>query len=101
MESVSPPDDVTVKPSITAPESTLTAQVTPRHSLGIFPYTVHLTTPDPIVGDPAAAIVACTANTNWYLPLAPAQWDYAMKIEGDQPVPAVDKSWGGIRALYR
>lgn len=75
--------------------------LTPRHSLGIFPYTVHLVTGDPVVGDPAVGVSACTANTNWVLPLAPNTYDYAMKIEGDRPVPTIDRSWGNIRALYR
>jgi hypothetical protein len=45
--------------------------------------------------------VACTENSNWLEPLAPNHYDYAMKIEGDQPVPAVNGSWGTIKALYR
>src|SRR5262245_44388743 len=59
------------------------APLTPRHNLGIFPYTVHLITTGPVVGDPAAAIVACTSNSNWVYPLAPNLYDYAMKIEGE------------------
>ena len=87
--------------NISLPAGSYWISLTPRHSLGIFPYSVHLVTPDPIVGDPAAVIIACTANTNWQLPLAPAQWDYSLKVEGDQPVPAIAKSWGSVRALYR
>jgi len=75
--------------------------LTPRHSLGTFPYTVHYITTGPIVGDPTCAIVACTVNSNWTNPLAPNTYDYAIKIEGDQPVPAESQTWGGIRAMYR
>jgi len=57
--------------------------LTPRHNLGIFPYTVHLTTSSAAVGDPAAAIVACTVNSTWLYPLDPSRPDYAMKIEGE------------------
>jgi hypothetical protein len=87
--------------NISLPAGDYWVALTPRHSLGIFPYTVHLVTADPVVGDPAEALVACTENSNWAEPLAPAHYDYAMKIEGDQPVPAVNGSWGTIKALYR
>ena len=33
-------------------------------------------------------------NSNWFTPLAPPSYDYAIKIEGDLPVPAVESSWG-------
>ena len=57
--------------------------LTPRHNLGIFPYTVHLITTGPVVGAPTPAIDACTVNSNWLYPLAPNLYDYAMKIEGE------------------
>ena len=74
--------------------------LTPRHSRGIFPYTVHLTTNSAVVGDPTRVIEACVANSTWLTPL-PTAPDYAIKIEGEQPTPAEGKSWGGIKALYR
>jgi len=57
--------------------------LTPRHNLGTFPYTVHLITSGPVVGDPTPGIVACTVNSNWVYPLDPNRPDYAMKIEGE------------------
>jgi len=74
--------------------------LTPRHSLGLFPYTVALVT-DTIVGDESRVIVACTANSDWLQPIPPTSHDYAMKIEGQQPTPAEGTSWGKVRALYR
>jgi hypothetical protein len=62
--------------------------LTPRHNLGVFPYTVHYVTTT-IVGDPSPAIVACTVNSNWLYPLAPNLYDYAMKIEGEFHRPTV------------
>jgi len=56
--------------------------LTPKHNLGTFPYTVHLITTGPVVGDPSPAIVACTSNSNWIYPLDPNRYDYAVKIEG-------------------
>jgi hypothetical protein len=69
--------------SIDLPAGDYWVSLTPKHNLGIFPYTVHLTTSSAVVGDPAAAIVACTSNSTWLYPLAPNLYDYAMKIEGD------------------
>lgn len=63
--------------------------LTPRHNLGLFPYTVHLTTSSAVVGDPSAAIVACTSNSTWLYPLAPSTPDYTMKIEGEVHGPTV------------
>ena len=45
--------------------------LTPRHNLGIFPWTVHLVTTGAVVGDPTVAIEACTVNSNWFYPLNP------------------------------
>ena len=87
--------------NIALPAGDYWVSLTPRHSLGTFPYSVAKVVTTGIVGDPSRVLVACTENSNWLLPLAPAEWDYAMKIEGDQPVPAVDKTWGGIKAIYR
>ena len=63
--------------------------LTPRHNLGAFPYTVHILTSGPVIGDPSAAIVACTVNSSWVYPLAPNRPDYAMKIEGESHTPTV------------
>ena len=75
--------------------------LTPRHSLGLFPYSVHLTTSSPAIGDPTPTIVACTTNSNWVYNLAPNKPDYAIKIEGSLPVPTVQSSWGRIKSIYR
>ncbi len=77
--------------------------LTPRHNLGVFPYSIHWFSADGVVGDPTAAIVACAVNSNWYYPYAPdTQHDTAVLIEGTVPVvPADDAQWGGIKALYR
>jgi len=87
--------------NISLPAGDYWVSLTPRHNLGLFPYSVARVVTTGIVGDPSRVVIACTANTDWVLPLAPATWDYAMKIEGDVPVPAVDKTWGGIKAIYR
>ena len=47
------------------------------------------------------AIEACTVNSTWLTPLNPPSYDYAIKIEGDFPVPALPSSWGKIKTLYR
>lgn len=56
--------------------------LTPRHNLGVFPYTFHIIAAGPVIGDPAPSIVACTVNSNWIYS-HPAHPDYAMKIEGE------------------
>ena len=56
--------------------------LTPRHNLGIFPYTFHIIAAGPVVGDPAPSIVACTVNSDWVYS-HPSHPDYAMKIEGE------------------
>ena len=56
----------------------------PKHSYGgVAPYTYHLITSGPVIGDPSPAIVACTSNSNWAYPLDPNRPDYAIKIEGE------------------
>jgi len=87
--------------NISLPAGDYWVSLTPRHNLGIFPYSVAKVVTDGVVGDPSRVIIACTENSNWLLPLAPAEWDYAMRIEGDQPVPAEATTWGGIKAIYR
>lgn len=58
--------------------------LTPRHNYGgTPPYSWHLTTTSAVIGDPSAAIVACTSNSSWVLPLAPNPYDYTIKIEGE------------------
>ena len=56
--------------------------LSPRHNLGIFPYTFHIIAAGPVIGDPAPSIVACTVNSSWIYS-HPAHPDYAMKIEGE------------------
>jgi|SRR5262245_2231743 len=75
--------------------------LTPRHSLGLFPYTVHYVTTGPIVGHATAAINACTVNSTWVNPLNPPTYDYSIKVEGDFPVPALHKSWASVKSIYR
>jgi hypothetical protein len=87
--------------NISLPAGDYWISLTPRHNLGLFPYSVAKVATTPVVGDPSRVIIACTENSNWLLPLAPTEWDYAMKIEGDQPVPAKAGSWGTVKALYR
>jgi hypothetical protein len=56
--------------------------LTPRHNLGILPYTFHIIASGPVIGDPAPSIVACTVNSDWVYS-HPSHPDYAMKIEGE------------------
>jgi hypothetical protein len=87
--------------NISLPAGDYWVSLTPRHNLGLFPYSVAKVATTPVVGDPSQVIIACTTNSTWTLPLGPALWDYAMKIEGDIPVPAKAGSWGTVKALYR
>jgi len=87
--------------AIDLPAGDYWVSLTPKHSLGTFPYTVHLTTTGPVVGDPTPTVVACTANTNWIYNLAPSQPDYAIKIEGDAVVPTLHSSWSKVKSIYR
>ena len=75
--------------------------LTPKHSLGTFPYTWHIYAAGPVVGNSSAAIVACTANSNWVYPLDPNRPDYSIKIEGDIPVPTLHSSWSRVKSIYR
>jgi len=75
--------------------------LTPKHSLGNFPYTVHLITTGPVIGDPTPTVVACTANTNWVYNLDPNRPDYAIKIEGDAVVETLHSSWSRVKSIYR
>ena len=75
--------------------------LTPKHSIGQFPYTWHIYSAGPVVGAPSAAIVACTANSNWVYPLDPNRPDYSIKIEGDIPVPTLHSSWSQVKSIYR
>ena len=87
--------------NISLPAGDYWISLTPRHNLGLFPYSVHLITSSAVVGDPTAAIEACTSNTNWYYPLAPNLYDYSIKVEGDLPVPTLSQSWGRLKMIYR
>ena len=76
--------------------------LTPRHSRGTnFPYTVHLNTSGPVVGDPTTAIEACVVNSTWLYPLNPNRPDYTLKLEGDLPVPTLHSSWSRVKSIYR
>jgi hypothetical protein len=75
--------------------------LTPRHSRGIFPYTVHIETDGPVVGDPTCVIEACTVNSNWLYPLNPYKPDYSIKVMGDYPVATLPSSWARVKAIYR
>ncbi len=86
--------------SIALPAGDYWVSLTPRHSRGIFPYTVHFVTGGPIVGDPTSSIEACVANSNW-IQVLPTPYDYAIKIEGEQAVPSAGASWGGVKSIYR
>ena len=75
--------------------------LTPKHSLGVYPYTWHIYAAGPVVGDPSTAIVACTVNSSWTYPLDPNRPDYSIKIEGDLPVPTLHSSWSRVKSIYR
>lgn len=76
--------------------------LTPRHSLGNYPYTWHIYASGPVVGDPSPAIIACTVNSNWAYPLDPtARPDYSIKIEGDQAVASLKSTWSRVKSIYR
>jgi len=87
--------------SIDLPAGDYWVSLTPRHSLGLFPYTVHLITSSAVVGDPTPTVVACTSNTNWAYNLSPNKPDYAIKIEGDMVVPTLKSSWSKVKSIYR
>lgn len=87
--------------SIDLPAGDYWVSLTPRHSIGFFPYSVHLVTTGPVIGDPTPVIVACTANSTWSYALAPNLYDYAIKVEGDLPVPTIGSSWGRLKTMYR
>jgi len=81
--------------------------LTPRHNIGVFPYSVHYVTDGPIVGQPTRAIEACTVNSNWFTPLGPPTtpdgYDYSLHIEGNyiNPTPTNSTTWGRMKMLYR
>lgn len=86
---------------ISLPAGDYWVSLTPKHSLGFFPYSVHLVTDSTPVMDQSPSISACTVNSDWLYALAPQAYDYAMKIEGDLPVPTVNSSWGRLKSMYR
>jgi len=86
--------------NISLPAGDYWVSLTPRHSRGIFPYTVHLVTSSAVVGDPTRSIEACVVNSNWLQPL-PTPYDYAIKIQGDGPVAVQPTKWSNIKSLYR
>jgi hypothetical protein len=85
------------------PAGSYWVSLTPRHNLGIFPYSVHHVTEGPIVGQPTRVIDACTVNSNWLTPLNPPSYDYSLRIEGNyvEPTPTASTSWGRMKMLYR
>jgi hypothetical protein len=87
--------------NIDLPAGDYWVSLTPRHSLGLFPYSVHRVITGSVVGDPTPTIVACTVNSNWIYNLNPNQPDYAIKIEGDLPVPTLKSSWSRVKSIYR
>jgi hypothetical protein len=88
--------------NIDLPAGDYWVSLTPQHSRGIFPYTVHRVTTGPVVGDPTPSIEACTVNSNWLYVLAPNMYDYAIKIEGDvQTVATTPKPWTQMKTLFR
>jgi len=88
--------------NISLPAGDYWVSLTPRHNRGgTFPWTVHRITSSAVVGDPTAAIEACTTNSNWLYPLAPALYDYAIKIEGEMATPTLPSTWGAVKSIYR
>lgn len=75
--------------------------LTPKHSLGIYPYTWHIYAAGPVIGDPSPEIVACTVNSTWSYPLDPNRPDYSIRIEGDLPVATLKSSWARVKSIYR
>jgi hypothetical protein len=81
---------VTAIVDVELPAGDYWVSLTPRHTFGgVPPNSYHIVTTGPIVGDPSASIVACTVNSNWAYPLAPNQYDYSIKIEGEFHTPTV------------
>lgn len=75
--------------------------LTPRHNRGsLFPYTVHLVTDSPVVGDPTPSLLGCTAPGTWQYVL-PTPYDYALKVMGDFPVATAASSWAKVKSYYR
>lgn len=89
--------------NIDLPPGDYWVSLTPRHSLGFFPYSVHRVTTGPVIGAPTVGIVACTVNSDWFIPLAPNSYDYAIKIEGtiNGVVPTLPSTWGRLKTQYR
>jgi len=104
IETIGPNSCVVVSANnlnINLPAGDYWVALTPRHNRGsTFPYTVHLVTTGPIIGDRTATIDACTVNSNW-LYVLPTPYDYAIKIEGDVPLPVTAATWGEVKSLYR
>jgi len=86
--------------NINLPAGDYWISLTPRHNRGIFPYTVHLVTSGPVIGDPTPSLLGCVAPGTWSLVL-PTPYDYAMKVLGDYPVATVASSWAKVKSYYR
>lgn len=88
--------------NITLPAGDYWVSLTPRHNRGsLFPWTIHRITSSAVVGDPTPSIEACTPNSNWIYVLAPAMYDYAIKIEGEMATPTLPSTWGALKSIYR
>ena len=89
--------------NINLPAGDYWVSLTPRHNIGLFPYTVHLIT-QTVVGDPTPSLLGCVAPGTWQYVLAGAVTptpDYALKIMGDYPVATVSSSWAKVKSYYR
>ena len=89
--------------NIDLPPGDYWVSLTPLHSVGFFPYSVHRVTTGPIVGSHTVSISACAPNSDWLNVLDPATYDYAIKIEGTVggPVPTLPSTWGSLKTRYR
>jgi hypothetical protein len=88
--------------NINLPAGDYWVSLTPRHNLGVFPYTVHLTTSTAVVGDPTPSLLGCTAPGTWHYTLDPnPRPDYAFKVMGDYPVATAAASWAKVKSYYR
>jgi hypothetical protein len=87
--------------NINLPAGDYWVSLTPRHNRGsLFPYTVHLVTSGPVIGDPTPSLLGCVAPGTWSIVL-PTPYDYAFKVMGDFPVATAAASWAKVKSYYR
>ena len=87
--------------NINLPAGDYWISLTPRHNRGsLFPWTVHLVTSGPVIGDPTPSLLGCVAPGTWQYTL-PTPYDYAIKVMGDFPVATVSSSWAKVKSYYR